>query len=64
VRRLKESRYVEDEDQIVEATDLVAMELKKKKTAAESTLQKDAEVAILFRRPWRLQKRLKFLHPA
>jgi len=30
VRKLKESRYVEDEDQIVEATELVTRELKKK----------------------------------
>jgi len=46
VRKLKESRYVEDEDQIAEATDLVTRELKKKKKVeVESTLQKDAEVA-------------------
>jgi len=38
VRKLKESRYVENEDQIVEATDLVAREIKKKKSAEESTL--------------------------
>jgi len=38
VRKLKESRYVEDEDQIAEATDLVTRELKKKKAAVESTL--------------------------
>jgi len=35
VRKLKESRYVEDEDQIAEATDLVTRELKKKKAAEE-----------------------------
>jgi len=44
-RKLKESRYGEDEDQIAEATDLVTRELKKKKVEVESTLQKDAEVA-------------------
>jgi len=30
VRKLKESRYIEEEDQIVEATNLVTRELKKK----------------------------------
>ena len=33
VRKLKESRYIEDEDQIAEATNLVTRELKKKKPA-------------------------------
>jgi len=37
---LKESRYIEDEDQIAEATDLVTRELKKKKVAEESTVRR------------------------
>jgi len=41
---LKESRYIEDEDQIAEATDLVTRELKKK-VAEESTVQKALELA-------------------
>jgi len=40
VRKRKESRYVEDEYQIAEVTDLVTREVKKKKVAVESTLQK------------------------
>jgi len=45
VRKLKESRYIEDENQIAEENDLVTRELKKKKAAKESTIQKALELA-------------------
>jgi len=45
VRKLKESRYIEDKDQIAEATDLVTRELKKKKAVEESTVHKALELA-------------------
>jgi len=41
IRKLKESRYVaEEEDRIVAATDLVTREVKRKKVEEEATLQK------------------------
>jgi len=46
VRKLKESRYVEEEeDQIEAATDLVTRELKRKKATEEATVQKADELA-------------------
>jgi len=41
---LKESIYVEDEDQVAEATNLVTRKLKKKKTAEEASIQKALEL--------------------
>jgi len=64
VRKLKDSRYVEDEDQIAEATDLVARELKKKKVVVESTLQKDAEVTASLQKALEIAKEIEVLHPA
>jgi len=44
-RKLKESRYVEDEDQIVKATNLVNRELKKNKIVKEASIQKALKLA-------------------
>jgi len=59
MRKLKESRYVEDEDQIAEATDLVTRELKKKKALVESTLQKDAEIAASLQKALEIAKEIE-----